>query len=93
MTRRPNGTCDQFRIRLFKNEIDDSEFPASQLRKTACHELGHSLGVSHYFGSDVPGSDTQHSCMRSLDVPLPNLTWHTSYGPHHINSHINPSFS
>ncbi len=91
--RRANGNCDQFQIRLYKNEINDTAHPASQLRKTACHELGHTLGVSHYSGSDRPGNDSSHSCMRNGEVPSANRTWHTTYGPHHINSHINPWFS
>lgn len=88
-----DGKCDQFIVTLYRKIIDLAPYPDSQLRKTACHELGHTLGVSHYTGSNYPGSDTSHSCLRSGDVPTPNKSWHTTYGKHHVNSHINPWFS
>jgi len=88
-----NHRCNRYEITLNKSNIDTWTYPGSQLRKTACHELGHTLGVSHYKFSEYPGGDTSHSCMRSFEVPSPNKSWHITYGNHHVKSHINPWFS
>ncbi|MFV0433871.1 MAG: hypothetical protein ACK5LO_07835 [Leucobacter sp.] len=93
MIRRSNGRCDQYKVLLYKKAINASPHPSSQERKTSCHELGHTLGVSHYSGSSKPGGDTSHSCLRSGKVPNPNKSWHTKYGTHHKTVHINPWFS
>lgn len=86
------GQCDRYVVTLNKSIIDASKHPDSQRRKTTCHELGHTVGVRHYFGSDRPGSDTTNSCLRSGEVPTANQTWHTRYGAHHRTTHINPWF-
>ncbi|MCX6396842.1 MAG: hypothetical protein NTV23_10185 [Propionibacteriales bacterium] len=86
-----NGRCDRYRVRLNKAVLDDAPHPSDQYRKTACHELGHSVGLSHYSGSDYPGTDTTHSCMRSGDVS--GQDWNILYGAHHKgSSHISGTF-
>ncbi len=91
--RNSKGYCGRYRITLNKAVIDASAYPASQRRKTACHELGHTVGVQHYYGNAYPGSDTTHSCLRTSGVPAPNKSWHTRYGVHHRVVHINPWFN
>lgn len=91
--RNTSGTCASFTLRLNNSNIETSSHPASQRRKTACHEAGHTLGVSHYAGNDLPGYDTEHSCLRTGYVGDPDQPWHTTYGVHHKIWHINPWFS
>ena len=85
--------CDQYIVTLNMTTINASAHPASQRRKTACHELGHTVGVRHYSGDNRPGSDTTHSCLRSGPVPTPDRSWHKRFGNHHRVSHINPWFA
>src|SRR5690606_29168097 len=91
--RNANDYCDRYLLTLNDNIINQSEFPAAQRRKTACHEVGHTGGVRHYSNSDFPGNDTAHSCLRSGAVPAASQAWHTRYGAHHRTAHINPWFS
>lgn len=93
--RNSNNYCDLYRIKLNKSIINAASHPASLRRKTTCHELGHTVGVRHYAGSDLPGKDTAHSCMRSGAVPAPDKAWHTRYGAHHRTHprHINAWFN
>lgn len=84
--------CDRYIITLNKAVIDAAKHPASQRRKTTCHERGHTVGVRHYFENDRPGTDTTHSCLRSGEVPTADQSWHTRYGAHHRTVHINPWF-
>lgn len=77
---------------LHVNAINDTARPVDQRTKTSCHELGHTVGVSHYAGSNLPGSDSAHSCMRSGEVKLSWRDRITYYGNHHRYQHINPWF-
>lgn len=86
----PKGRCDRYHATLNKAAINAASHPTSQGHKTACHELGHTAGVSHYSGSNRPGNDTSHSCMRSGTVT--GQGWNTKYGTHHKTAHINPWF-
>lgn len=85
--------CDRYKLVLNSELIVDAAHPSSQRRKTACHELGHTVGVRHYFEDDFPGADTSHSCLRSGPVPTADQAWHTRFGPHHRLYHINPHFA
>ncbi|WP_235734482.1 hypothetical protein [Nocardioides alcanivorans] len=91
------GNCDRFRIDIDEVEMATSDHVASQRRQTFCHELGHTLGVNHDSGTNYPSgggvADTAHSCLRNGRVPSAGKPWHTRYGPHHIQKHINPWFS
>lgn len=85
--------CDTYRLTLDMGEINAAPRPVDQRSKTSCHELGHTVGVRHYFGTDYPGGDTEHSCLRSGEV---TAAWTniTLYGNHHRNGngHINDTF-
>lgn len=87
------GYCDQYDVYLNSGLIVDADHPSSQRRKTACHELGHTVGVRHYANESYPGADTSHSCLRSGPVPTADQAWHTRFGPHHRLYHINPHFA
>lgn len=65
------GECEQSRLRLNPNQLTDD----INRRKTACHELGHSVGLTH-----DPG------CMVSGAVSVATET----YTSHHV-SHMNAS--
>lgn len=83
--------CDVYRLTLNMTEINAAAQPVNQRSKTSCHELGHTVGVRHYSGTDYPGDDTAHSCMRSGEVTS-SWTNITLYGTHHKSSHINVTF-
>lgn len=65
------GRCERARVRLNAAVLTD----ADNRRKTACHEIGHSVGLIHGGTAD---------CMLSGPVSKPTYT----YTQHHIN-HIN----
>ncbi|MCX6395697.1 MAG: hypothetical protein NTV23_04375 [Propionibacteriales bacterium] len=75
---------------MSKQVMDRTAHPIATYRQVSCHELGHSLGVSHYL--TLPGNDTVHSCMRNKFAPT-GAAWETQYGTHHKSVHINPWFS
>lgn len=87
-----NNRCDTYNVTLYMNRINNAQRPINQRSKTSCHELGHTVGVRHYSGTNFPGGDTAHSCMRSGEV---TSAWTniTRYGHHHRTRHINPWFS
>ncbi len=88
-----SGSCNRFDVQLDTGEIGAQGGPyTANVRKTICHEIGHTLGLDHYsknpdWSSPVEG---QHDCMIS-GATSDNVTWRT-YGEHHINDHINPEF-
>lgn len=67
------GRCETAQIKLNTQLLTDY----TQRRKTACHELGHSVGLSH--GSTYGG------CMVS------GVSSNSTYSSHHV-SHINATF-
>lgn len=77
-----SGICNHSHVTLDPAElnigIDDDE----DTTKTACHEAGHSVGLTHVSG----GSD----CMRNGELPFPDEIYYT-FNTHHI-SHINGAF-
>ena len=78
-----NGICNHSHVILdpaYLNGVggDDDE----DTTKTACHEAGHSVGLTHIDG----GSD----CMRNGELPFPDEIYYT-FNPHHI-AHINGAF-
>lgn len=89
-----NNRCDQWRVRIDYGLMQDyANTPPGEARHTACHELGHTVGVRHYGQDGVPNPDPSgHSCMRSGDFGDGSTPYHT-YGPHHISAHINPDWS
>jgi hypothetical protein len=71
-----NGNCEQAYVFLNPQELSDGV----NRRKTACHEVGHSAGLSH--------SDDVNGCMQSGYVS----SGHQQYWyPHHVD-HLNDNF-
>jgi hypothetical protein len=71
--------CGHARIYIHKAEINDDGDPALNRKKTSCHEVGHSGGVSH--------ADTFDDCMKRGEVTV----GHKEYNAHHIG-HLNDNF-
>lgn len=88
-----SGKCDKYEITLDMVAINGGVNDTNQLKKTMCHEVGHTLGLSHYSKGSRPGSDSTDSCMLSGSVSqLTSTAWLTRYGKHHIEKHINKYF-
>jgi hypothetical protein len=71
-----SGRCEQARLRLNPNLLTDT----SNRRKTACHELGHSVGLTH--GTFNVDNDRYTDCMRSGLVDNDDAWW--VYDDHHV---------
>jgi hypothetical protein len=74
------GICQSNDLKLDFAELDIGSSDWEDRRKTAVHELGHSVGLGH---------DTI-SAMISGEIPDTSLTWRT-YSQHDID-HINATF-
>ncbi|MFI0366696.1 hypothetical protein ACH35V_02385 [Actinomadura sp. 1N219] len=82
------GYCDRVAAVLNQQVIDENaNNDESQYTKTACHELGHSVGLSHY-PDDPPGNG--HDCMRSGIWDNGDIAYRT-YNGHHVG-HLNDWF-
>jgi len=86
-----SSTCDRNDVLIDLGEIsaqgNDYE---GNVRKTLCHEFGHSMGLTHYKTQNYPGApDGQQDCMISGVVNY-SSTWFV-YSAHH-KSHINSVF-
>ena len=77
------SVCDRSNIYLDFGEIDIGGLDWEDRRKTACHELGHSIGLG-----EEPGSAY---CMMSGPIPSADLTYRR-YSPHDITEHINAEY-
>jgi hypothetical protein len=78
----PTGTCTSSDIKLDFAQIDTGAGGVwEDRRKTAVHEVGHSVGLGH---------DTI-SAMRQGEIPDNSLTWRT-YSAHDITFHINDEY-
>ncbi len=66
--------CDQFYVTLDLAELNEGSNDEFDQTKTACHELGHTGGLTH--------AATGNDCMDSGEVPNTNLQWHR-YNDHH----------
>ncbi len=80
-----NGYCDQYYVTLDPAQInvgsnDDAD-------KTVCHELGHTVGLTHGSGGGDGGTD---DCMISGERPSTNSQYER-YSSHH-KEHINAWF-
>lgn len=74
--------CKSDDLQIDIAEIDIGNFDWEDRRKTACHELGHAVGLQHGTSSGAG------SCMILGEIPNTNLQYRR-YSSHHINSHIN----
>lgn len=73
--------CDRYNATIDLAEVNVGANDEWDQNKTACHELGHTVGLSHGNGD----------CMIGGERPDLTDTWVT-YGPHHTNDHINTWF-
>lgn len=91
-----HNLCDIRNVQINWAEIqEDATNDNFQARKTLCHEVGHTLGASHYAGTtNSPDPDGfgwfLNSCMIS-GIHDSGALWTRSYGAHHL-SHINNRF-
>lgn len=74
------GNCERAHLRFNPNNLPS----ANDRVKTACHEIGHSVGLKH--GIDGVDNDDYTDCMFSGAIP-PGLNF-DEYDAHHI-AHIN----
>lgn len=80
---RSNGFCDRNNVTLDLSEINIGDDDEQDQDKTACHELGHTVGLTHH---NAPYSD----CMISGERP-DNSSQYELYNAHHVG-HINDWF-
>lgn len=92
----PGVECNRYDLAIDRVEIlaaTPDAFDGVGLAKTICHELGHSMGLTHYKdgNNDFPNApDGQSDCMISGVVPNGEGYW-TIYSNHH-KAHINWEF-
>lgn len=77
-----SGYCDRYDVTIDFIEIAEGEDDEIDGRKTICHELGHSVGLTHH--------DSGYKCMITGPVPSTDGQWRR-YEDHHI-AHINAWF-
>lgn len=77
-----NGKCDQFYAELDIAEINKGSNDEYDATKTACHELGHTVGLTHY--------PSGWRCMVSGEVPSTATAWRRYNADH--RGHINDWF-
>lgn len=72
------SVCDRSNVSIDFAEVDIGSNDWEDRRKTACHELGHSVGLNH---------DTA-SCMISGEIPSVGEQWrrYSSHDVGHINA-------
>lgn len=73
--------CDQYYNRLYPNRYSLSSYPNMFAMKVACHEFGHSVGLTH-------GTEGAAHCM-SNGVLNTTATSYRRYVTHHVVDHIN----
>jgi hypothetical protein len=90
-----NSKCDRYVVNLNKAAMDNyATNDANQYRKTACHELGHTAGASHYAAFNGPVESTSAvspDCLVS-GIQDSGNTASKTYNSHHRTAHINRFF-
>lgn len=93
----PGVECNRYEARIDRAAVFAATSPNSLdiygLRKTICHELGHTMGLTHYKDNDndFPNAPSgQQDCMISGIVPDDSDTYGV-YSNHH-KGHINAEF-
>lgn len=79
--------CDQFYVTLDPAQINIGSNDEADTTKTTCHELGHTVGLTHGAGG---GDGTADDCMVSGERPS-SATRYERYSTHH-KGHINAWF-
>ena len=82
-----NGYCDQYYVTLDPAQINVGSNDDADTDKTVCHELGHTVGLTHGSGGGDGGTD---DCMISGERPSTNSQYER-YSSHH-KEHINAWF-
>nr|WP_157553999.1 hypothetical protein [Herbidospora sakaeratensis] len=89
-----SSVCDQRLVSLNVTNIQNVNHWQHQMMKTTCHELGHTVGLDHYYPQapipDFPPGGVL-DCMASQsvdDYDEPTGSWTYTYNSHHI-AHIN----
>ncbi|WP_436701478.1 hypothetical protein [Nocardioides sp. BYT-33-1] len=82
-----NNFCDRWRVRINFSELRNYDGVTDYaVRKTTCHEIGHTAGMAHYGNGDPyftsPDGSTD-SCLRS-GYYGGGQAWTRTYGNHHI---------
>lgn len=75
--------CDSADVTLDPAEINVGSNDEEDTTKSACHEVGHSVGLTHH---DSPYDD----CMLKGEIPNTNVQYR-SYSAHHVG-HINAAY-
>jgi hypothetical protein len=85
----PNGVeCDRYDVTVDPAQINMGSDDEADQTKTMCHELGHTVGLTHGPGG---GDGTIDDCMISGERPDPNDPIYQTYSTHH-SGHINAWF-
>lgn len=88
------GYCNSWSVSIGWSLIQSAARPGRAgyaARHTLCHEIGHSLGVNHYFQGFPPGDDTVNSCLIA-GLWDDGVAWQRTYGPDH-RDHIRRWFT
>lgn len=89
-----NNVCNRAFVTLDVSVISDQGPEPSDLtmnlKKTSCHEIGHTLGFEHHPPDYYPGPDHEQDCMRS--GPIGEVAGWLRYNDHH-RAHINDYLS
>lgn len=74
--------CDQYYVTLDMTVIAVGSNDEQDETKTACHELGHTAGLSH----------SSNDCLITGERPSSAMQWER-YSPHHRDDHLTPWFN
>jgi hypothetical protein len=79
----PGDICLASDVTLDPDEINQGDDDPEDRKKTACHEVGHSVGLIH--------GDNKDDCMINGPIPDTTAQWR-NFSNHHVQDHINPTY-